>query len=262
MRSDYYEKKQDRIDSYKERAEKAREESSRQFDSSKEISDHIPLGQPILVGHHSERRHRNDIKKIDRHMRKSIEAQGKAEYYDHKAEAAERNRAISSDDPDALQKLREKLSGLEELRARMKEVNADFRKCKKDVDKMTTLNDKEKAALKEGLSNDWRQNPKPFEQYQFQNLSGKIRQVKLRIKKLEAEKDEQTQVIPFDGGKIVDNVEDNRLQIYFDEKPSEEKRKELKERGYRWAPSVKCWQRYRKFWALIDAKKLVGIEEE
>jgi hypothetical protein len=37
------------------------------------ISDSIPLGQPILVGHHSEGRHRRDLDRIDGLMRKSVE---------------------------------------------------------------------------------------------------------------------------------------------------------------------------------------------
>jgi hypothetical protein len=33
----------------------------------------IPMGQPILVGHHSERRHRRDLERHDRNIRKAIE---------------------------------------------------------------------------------------------------------------------------------------------------------------------------------------------
>ena len=40
----------------------------------RQISDHIPLGQPILVGHHSERRHRRDIDRMDRLMQKTVES--------------------------------------------------------------------------------------------------------------------------------------------------------------------------------------------
>ena len=33
----------------------------------------IPFGQPILVGHHSERRHRRVIERADHAMRRSVE---------------------------------------------------------------------------------------------------------------------------------------------------------------------------------------------
>ena len=45
-------------------------------------------------------------------MEKSVEAGKKAEYYEVKAEAAENNQAISSDDPEAIQKLMDKLERL------------------------------------------------------------------------------------------------------------------------------------------------------
>lgn len=49
------------------------------------IMSMIPPGQPILVGHHSERRHRRDLERIDSGMRKSIEESKKSEHYSHKA---------------------------------------------------------------------------------------------------------------------------------------------------------------------------------
>ncbi len=36
---------------------------------------------------------------------------------------------------------------------------------------------------------------------------------------------------------------DNRLQIFFDEKPDKEIREELKGNGFRYAPSAEAWQR-------------------
>ena len=39
------------------------------------------------------------------------------------------------------------------------------------------------------------------------------------------------------------NREDNRLQVFFDGKPDEATRTELKISGFRWAPSVGAWQR-------------------
>jgi hypothetical protein len=47
----------------------------------------IPMGQPILRGHHSERRHRRDLDRIDSRMRKSIEESRKSEYCAHKADS-------------------------------------------------------------------------------------------------------------------------------------------------------------------------------
>lgn len=49
----------------------------------------IPPGQPILVGHHSERGHRRLLEKSDNAMRKSVELDEKAKYYNDRAEASE-----------------------------------------------------------------------------------------------------------------------------------------------------------------------------
>lgn len=83
------EKAANRIEKYENRAEAAEAEASSLFDHARKLGDVIPMGQPILVGHHSESRHRNHIKKMDNAMRKGCEATDKAEYYNRKLEAAE-----------------------------------------------------------------------------------------------------------------------------------------------------------------------------
>lgn len=47
----------------------------------------------------------------------------------------------------------------------------------------------------------------------------------------------------FDGGRVEANEELERLQVFFDGKPSEEVRKEMRANGFLWAPSQKAWQR-------------------
>ncbi len=79
----------DRVERMENRAEKAEKESTAAYQRAKQIGDFIPFGQPILVGHHSEKRHRRDLEKIDNSMRKSVEASEKAEYYENKAVNAE-----------------------------------------------------------------------------------------------------------------------------------------------------------------------------
>lgn len=65
-----------------ERAEKAHAEAEAQFASERRILDPIPFGQPILAGHHSQRRHERALEKAQRHFERGIEA-------DKRAEAAE-----------------------------------------------------------------------------------------------------------------------------------------------------------------------------
>ena len=74
--------KAERYETYAANAE-ARAES--RYQAANEIGSAIPFGQPILVGHHSERRHRRDIERISQNMRKSVEESEKAEYLKDRA---------------------------------------------------------------------------------------------------------------------------------------------------------------------------------
>ncbi|MCA9941640.1 MAG: DUF3560 domain-containing protein, partial [Anaerolineales bacterium] len=64
----------------------ADDRSAAAFAAAREISDGIPLGQPILAGHHSEKRHRHDMKLINSRVRRGVEEGKRAEYW--KARAA------------------------------------------------------------------------------------------------------------------------------------------------------------------------------
>ncbi len=56
--------------------------------SVKAIADNIPFGQPILVGHHSEKRARRDAQKIENGMRKAIKMWETSEYWKNRAAGA------------------------------------------------------------------------------------------------------------------------------------------------------------------------------
>jgi hypothetical protein len=77
------------------KAQRLATEADVRFGRAKAIGDMIPFGQPILVGHHSEARHRRDLAKIDTNMRKGIEAHSEAQAA---AAAAERARAATAGD--------------------------------------------------------------------------------------------------------------------------------------------------------------------
>jgi hypothetical protein len=92
----------------------------------------IPFGQPILVGHHSEKWDRNYRRRIHNNYDKGFQELDKADYYRQKAEAVDNNNAISSDDPDAIKKLKAKLEKLEGQRTKIKEINKQARREGKD----------------------------------------------------------------------------------------------------------------------------------
>jgi hypothetical protein len=77
--ADRAERAESRADWLDERAGKAAARSEAAQAASDRISDHIPFGQPILVGHHSEGRARRDAERIHAGMRKAID---EADYAD------------------------------------------------------------------------------------------------------------------------------------------------------------------------------------
>src|SRR5262245_23260633 len=125
-RKDYEDRQEARKDRLLERAAKAEQEGQAAYAAADRIAKTIPLGQPILVGHHSERGHRADLRRIDRGMRKSIEKQKEANEARRRADAVGTG-GISSDDPEAVQKLQAKLEELGQRQEWMKKVNAAWR---------------------------------------------------------------------------------------------------------------------------------------
>lgn len=79
-----------KAEKYTQWAAGAEQKSNEYYQKSHSITDHIPFGQPILVGHHSEAKHRRDLEKSWNAMGKSIEMSNKAEAHESKAEYWER----------------------------------------------------------------------------------------------------------------------------------------------------------------------------
>ena len=80
--NEYEQRQEERKARYLELAEKAVKASETASGRASGILSVIPAGQPILVGHHSERRHRRDLATVDRAMRKSVDLMNKSQLGD------------------------------------------------------------------------------------------------------------------------------------------------------------------------------------
>lgn len=69
------------------------------YNQAKAIADNIPFGQPILIGHHSEKKARKDAEKIERAGRHAVDMWKTAEYWEYRAKGVLRN-ANYKDRPD------------------------------------------------------------------------------------------------------------------------------------------------------------------
>jgi phospholipid N-methyltransferase len=82
---DRAEQRAERFEDYSDsRAQDA--ESARKAVSA--IADGIPMGQPILVGHHSERRARKDAERIENGMRRAVKMWEQSQYWQDRARGA------------------------------------------------------------------------------------------------------------------------------------------------------------------------------
>lgn len=124
------------------------------------------------------------------------------------------------------------------------------------LDGCPTLSPEQIEKLKTDMINGWHLEDKPYPTWVLSNSSVEIRRVKGRISSLTAHKTAHYEGWEFDGGHIEANTEDNRLQVFFDEKPDADTRAALKSNGFRWSPNAGAWQRQLNNNALYAAKHL------
>lgn len=252
--NDYEKRKQDRIDRYRERAARSRSESSALSRQASDMASAIPFGQPVHGA--ADHRYRD---RIGQKMEKSLAADEKARYYEEKAEAAEKNRAISSDDPEAVAKLTAKLEHLQTAQTHMKSVNAYYRKhgtCQG----YEGISDERAAELDERVKNGYSWERAPFPPYLLSNNNQEIHRLKERIQHLTTARELGYTGWEFDGGRVEANQEINRLQVFFDDIPSAETRQTMKNYGFRWARSEGAWQRQLTDNAIYSARHIPAIQ--
>ena len=250
----YEAKRQARYDRLIAAADKAAREAADTTARAREMASAIPLGQPILVGHHSERGDRNYRARIESKYRRGYDLHQKAKRLQARAEAMQSNRAIFSDDPAAVEKIADKGARLEARQERMREANKLVRKC--DSGGLLDMGFSEDQ-IDKLLTPDF-VNRVGFPDYLLANNSANIRRLKKRAAVIESQADDVTTEREIGGVRIVDNVEDNRLQLFFPGKPSDVVRGHLKNHGFRWSPSIGAWQRHRGGGAVWAAEQVIN----
>lgn len=204
-----------RKERYKNKSNKLSQEAHKMHDAGMEALKAIPFGQPVMPDHHS---YKSDIsyrKRAVGKIEKSFEISNKADHYEQKAESVGTG-GISSDDPDAINKLEIKLLELQEVHQKMKDMNAEARKNGTE---------------------------KPCPTWMLSNSNGNIRNVTLRIEELKERKNLVAREVVTDLFTMKEDIEDNRILFIFEGKPEEEVRKVLKGRGFKWSPSRNAWVR-------------------
>ncbi|WP_434523842.1 DUF3560 domain-containing protein [Photorhabdus asymbiotica] len=239
----YEMKLQARRERYKELSDKAKSESRSYYNRAKDMASLIPFGQPILVGHYSEKRDRNYRNKIHNTFGKSFKLLDKANYYEDKASKIGGG-GISSDDPNAIKKLKDKLDNCVKSQELMKKCNKIIRTNKSDEEKtneIIELGISEKNAI-ELVKGDFL-GKKGFASYSLQNNNAEINRIKNRISGLESRKGREEVKEEYNNFTFIINNEENRIMFIFKGKPGDEVREILKKNAIKWSPTRKAWIR-------------------
>lgn len=216
VNTNYQEKKAARIERYRERAEQNRKEY-----------DQITQGDYVRW----------------KDTQRGLQRLDKAAHYDDKADSAERRRAIDSDDPEAIAKLKAKITNLTLLQERMKAANKICRRKLTPTQKELLLVNEVRLTPEQA-----RECLKPsysgrlgFPRYALTNNSANINTARKRLEKLQELREN-----PFEGfemkGVLCELVE-GQVQVEFDGKPDAVVRNLLKR-----SPIALKWSRYSMRW--------------
>lgn len=233
---EYDAKRQARYERLLARAEKANKEAEVTWKRADDMASVIPFGQPILVGHYSEKGDRNFRDRIDNKRRQGYNLYKQAEVLRERAAAAEKNDAIYADDPSAIDKLETKLARLISWQEHMKLAN----KCLR----MKDQNAGDAALLEAGFTSTQIAALRVpnvfgdigFERFQLSNNNANIRRIKERIELLKKRRAQSDEELEINGVRIVAKPGDNRVQIIFKARVPRDVYEKLRRYGFRVSP--------------------------
>lgn len=117
--STLFDRQEQRADRFSGYSEKRAGESEQALAHVDALASAVPFGQPILVGHHSERRARRDAQRIENGMKRAVMLFERAGYWEERAQAS-RQHAKYKERPDVRYR-------------RIKKIEADLRKSEKSI---------------------------------------------------------------------------------------------------------------------------------
>lgn len=177
---------------------------------------------------------------------------------------------ILSGDKDAPEQLRKKIEHLEAVHSLVVEVNKKIRKSPENA-KIWIAEQREKtpakvysafllvvkkyafSACNGGIYGD---TVAPF----WLSLDNKnIKRLKSRLAEIEKKREifnGENDYRAIDGTKVEFNGEENRIRLFFEDKPEREMREKLKKAGFRWSPKTEAWQSF------LNAGSRIFVEKE
>jgi len=220
-----------KLEKRQEWAANADAKCSAEFDAAHKAIEHIPFGQPIMVGHHSEAGHRRDLARSASHMDKGCEAYDKARYHESKARGLQEqlDRTIFSDDDDAIERIEAKIAEKEATQERYKNANKIIRSKATPEEKVAQL-----VALgfsEDGAKERVEQNAQ-IPTWAMQNNNSEIRRLKQRIVSIKARNARHEAAMNATNGITITGNE--WISVTFAEKPDWTILRDLKAARFHW----------------------------
>lgn len=223
-----------KLEKRQEWAANADAKCSAEFDAAHKAIEHIPFGQPIMVGHHSEAGHRRDLARSASHMDKGCEAYDKARYHESKARGLQEqlDRTIFSDDDDAIERIEAKIAEKEATQERYKNANKIIRSKATPEEKVAQL-----VALgfsEDGAKERVEQNAQ-IPTWAMQNNNSEIRRLKQRIVSIKARNARREAAEQSENGVTITHCTGTAyVEVTFAEKPDRSIINDLKTSGFYW----------------------------
>lgn len=172
-------------------------------------------------------------------------------------------RPIMSGDSDAVERLRAKIEQAERQQERMKTANSIIRKFFKDkpagVAALVAVGWTDEQARRLLTEPDCF-GGYGFASFELTNNGANIRRMRERLAALERAKTAPEVQVEGDKARVEDCPAENRVRLFFPGKPDADVRGRLKSGGFRWAPSLGCWQAYRHPHTMAIARKEAGLD--
>lgn len=170
-------------------------------------------------------------------------------------------RPIMAGDADAVDRLADKIAEAEKLQHAMREANKIIRKAPKykptdeKIAAITALGLSESRARQLFDAN--YMGTVGFEHFELSNNNANIRRMKERLAQISRNREAENVTIEGENVRLEDCPAENRVRLFFPGKPAADIRSRLKSCGFRWAPSIGCWQAYRNTRTIETAKAMV-----
>jgi hypothetical protein len=193
-----------------------------------------PANFPVARAEKARNAEHNRNEECIAYFNKIVDYAEKEKYYAENPTA----RPIQSDDENAIEKLQAKLDICKANQEKMIQANKLIRKNDHEGLRALFGDDYAEKVLKHDYLS-----RVGFAQFELSNNRAEIKRLEGRINEIQKRKATTPKDLMINGVRFLENHEAMRIQIFFEGKPDAAMITLLKSCAFKWAPSVKAWQR-------------------